>query len=226
MLADARRLKSNARIVLIMTSPTPALTPNTPLYNKYYAAWYDGSEASALDCFTAAQHATNFAWTYIGNIQNSQAYIKKCPPTLPSSPTCVTYTTVVNTWFVVNAVSGNCTSIADGWFQPTFATSAEIDVASGKPLITSVTLQEETGSIALPALLLGGSTSVTVAMSGSFPDLTWIPKRRAIAGASVLSTLTFAETARTVNSITYTVTAGVASLAGVLLVDGYKLTVA
>lgn len=211
-----------------MTSPTPALTPTTPLYHKYYAAWYDGSDASALDCFTAAQHATNFAWTYIGNATNIQAYIKRCPPTLPTSPLCATYTTVVNTWFIVDAFSGVCYSVEDGKFQPAFSTSAQIDAygAGTAGLVTSVTLQEETGSIAIPALLLGGSTSVTITMSGSFADLTWIPKRRAIAGASVLSTLTFTETARTVNSITYTVTAGVASIAGVLLVDGYKLTVA
>lgn len=85
--------------------------------------------------------------------------------------------------------------------------------------------QEETGAVALPSLLLNGSTSVVVPLSGSFPTTTYQVRRRAVAGVTVLSTLTFSETSRTVSSITYTVTAsGLATAAGLLLVDAYSLS--
>ena len=87
---------------------------------------------------------------------------------------------------------------------------------------SNANIQYENGIAALPALLLGGSTNIVVTLSGSFPNTTYVYKLRAMAGVNLLSMLSFTEISKTNNSITIKVQAnGLASLAGLLLVDAY-----
>ncbi len=91
--------------------------------------------------------------------------------------------------------------------------------------MNTAVIQYENGIIALPALALGGSTTVTVNLSGSFPDNTYQIKFRALSGTSVLAMIQIVSFTKNTNSVNVTVKAnGLASLAGLLLVDAYKLT--
>lgn len=88
---------------------------------------------------------------------------------------------------------------------------------------SAANVQYENGIAALPALLLGGSTNIVVPLSGSFPNTSYTYKTRAMSGTSILTMLVITEVSRTVNSVTVKVQAnGLASLAGLLLIDAYK----
>jgi hypothetical protein len=115
-----------------------------------------------------------------------------------------------NDWVV------NCQPMASTAFPSQCSTANQVAAAMG--------MQQEVAAASIPALVLGGTASVTATFKNSFPNLSYVPKWRAFAGVTVLGTLTATETARTVNSITYTIAApGLATAAGVLLVDAYSL---
>jgi hypothetical protein len=83
--------------------------------------------------------------------------------------------------------------------------------------------QYENGIVALPALALGASTTLNVTLSGSFPDNNYQVKFRAISGTSALTMLQITSFTKTTNSVSVTIKAnGLASLAGLLLVDAHK----
>lgn len=83
--------------------------------------------------------------------------------------------------------------------------------------------QYENGLVALPALALGGSTTITVPLSGTFPDTNYVIKCRALSGTSVLSMIQITNVVKNVSSAAITVRAnGLASIAGILLADAYR----
>lgn len=85
------------------------------------------------------------------------------------------------------------------------------------------TVQYENGILNVPALLLGGNTTVVVPLSGSFADNNYQVKIRIFAGVNLLSMITPQVMSKTVNSVTIKITAsGLASAAGILIVDCYK----
>lgn len=104
------------------------------------------------------------------------------------------------------------------------ATQFALKYATAANVGAALNLQQEVAAASIPALLLGGSTSVTATFKNAFPSTAFMPKWRAFAGVSVLSTITAVESSRTASSITYTVSApGVATAAGILLVDAYVI---
>jgi hypothetical protein len=97
------------------------------------------------------------------------------------------------------------------------------DTGSQGPAGASATVQEEVGIYNIPALLLGGNTTVVVPLSGSFVDTNYQVKIRTFAGVNLLSMLSFQVMTKTVNSVTIKITAsGLASAAGIMMVDCYR----
>lgn len=86
-------------------------------------------------------------------------------------------------------------------------------------------MTQAVGLAPVNALLAGASQTnivVTFTNGASFPNTSYRARTRAYSGVSVLSALTIVETSRTTTSITFTATAtGVATLAGLILVDAY-----
>lgn len=89
--------------------------------------------------------------------------------------------------------------------------------------LVAPTTQYENGAVALPGLLLGASTTLAVPLSNAFPDTNYQVRVRAVSGSSVLGMIQVTNTVKAVNSVSVTVKAnGLASSAGVLLVDAYR----
>ncbi len=89
--------------------------------------------------------------------------------------------------------------------------------------LVAPTTQYENGAYALPALLLNASTTITIPLSGTFPDTNYVLKVRAVTGNTTLGMIQVTNVVKAVNSVNVTVKAnGLASSAGLLLVDAYR----
>lgn len=92
--------------------------------------------------------------------------------------------------------------------------------------VANVNLSVGFGSAALNALILGGTQNITVPLDVTMPNNTYTVKCRAEAGTNLLSMLTFTVLSRSTTSVSIRAQAvGLASIAGVLRVNAYSVTV-
>lgn len=127
------------------------------------------------------------------------------------------YPVTLNYWVIVSPDLGIVAPMSPAVFNARYANAATSFAQS--LVFAGAYTQQEVGAATVGALLLGASAQVVCPLSGAFVDTNYSVKVRVISGTSVLSALTVTNVVKGLSSVTVTLQAGVATLAGVVLVD-------
>jgi hypothetical protein len=139
-------------------------------------------------------------------------------------------------WVVVRPDFGIIARLSNAAYQVRYKTTRDLfmEAAGDAGVRAALNIQQEVGAAAIGIILLGGSSTVNVTLTGAFPDTNYNVKVRAVAGTSVLSMLRVTNVVKTAGILANPATGqtmvpatvavtlqavGVASLAGVVLVD-------
>lgn len=195
--------------------------PSTFVQRRMYSLLWDGTNGQEVaDLFTAVD-VDDGTYTVVEQVAGSHLTLQAMQGSVNFGQQ--TYF-ADKPYFVIDLSHGRIDVLTESQLSARFMPTTQ--VPGPTPVVPTHTLTVGVGAANIGVLLLGGSANVVVPLDVTMPDTSYAVKWRAVAGAQVLSMLTLNGTiTKTTTQVTIPVKAtGVASVAGVMLVEAYRLS--